>query len=56
MFYIICLSEIYRDSKTLPEDENLDISLYKIARADQQQMWGNMYLLQRTFAFENYKC
>ena len=33
-FDIICLSETYLDSKTLPDDDNLDISGYNLVRSD----------------------
>ena len=33
-FDIICLSETYLDSSTRPDDENLEIARYDIARAD----------------------
>ena len=33
-FDIICLSETYLDSKTLPDDNNLDISGYKLVRSE----------------------
>ena len=34
-FDIICLSETYLDSSTLPDDDNLEIARYDTAGADQ---------------------
>ena len=34
-FDIICLSETFLESKTLPDEDNLDISGYNLVRSDQ---------------------